>query len=99
MKIDEKKLEKLALVFCSDFLKLPQTQNHKKGVKQEEGILPKIIGLYGAEKDILFLIKDYMRQYFAERQEEIEILLDRKGYEINIGYFLNDFKEINNLFF
>jgi len=53
--------------------------------------LQKIIRLYGAEEDILILLKDYMQKYFRERKENIEILLSKKGYEIDVGYFLKKF--------
>ena len=94
--MEKASLEKLAFLFCSDFLKLPQEQNHQKGINLEKRKLQKVIGLYGAERDILILLKDYMQQYFAEKNEKIEVLLDKKGYGINVGYFLKNLKKINN---
>jgi len=96
--MEKASLEKLAFLFCSDFLKLPQGKNHQKSIKSEERILQKVIGLYGAKRNTLILIKDYMQQYFAERNEKIEVLLHKKGYEINVGYFLKNFMVINNSF-
>jgi len=80
-------LEKLACSFCSDFLKIPMMKNHKN-IKQEEKTNQRIIGLYGAETNILILLKNYMTEYFAERCEKVDILLEKTGYEIDVEYFL-----------
>ena len=78
--MDEELLKTLATDYCSLFL----------SVKDKDGEpLEKIIGLCGADDEILIQLKDRMEKYFQKNGKKVQINLDNNGYSINVGKFLS----------
>lgn len=75
-------LENLAIDFCTTFIQIFNSPDNKNSNME------KIIGLHGAEEEILFPLKKYMQIYFQEKNEKVDIVLQNKGYNINVGYYL-----------
>lgn len=80
--MDENLLENLASNFCSRFIKVINNSDNRG--------LNKLIGLYGADESTLNSLKDNMQRYFLNEKQEIEIVFGKKGYEIDVGYFLEN---------
>ena len=77
--MDERLLEKLT-TDCSDIF---------LSVKKKNGNpLERVIGLYGADNEILIKVKNQMEIYFQEKGEKVQIDLGNYGYKINVGFLL-----------
>ncbi len=85
--MDESVLEKLAISFGSDFLKVLRNPDNVK--------FERVIGLYGTDDHTLTLLKKHMIRYFKENKEEVLVTLSKKGYTIDVGYFLTDKTSLN----
>jgi predicted RNA-binding protein YlqC (UPF0109 family) len=78
--MNENLLERLAVDFCKTFIQIFNSTDNKN--------MGKIIGLYGARDETLSSLKDYMQSYFQRKNEKVDIVLQNKGYNINVGYYL-----------
>jgi hypothetical protein len=77
--LNKKDLENLTRDFCDVFLSIKnKTDEH----------LDKDIGLYGTDRNILVQLKDSMEKYFEGKGKCVSICLEKKGYAIDVGYFL-----------
>jgi len=71
-----KRLDKLTIEFCDDFLRYA-------------GNGERIIGLCEADRETLQYLKIRMDEYFKARGEEVSVHIGRGGYSINVGYFID----------
>ncbi len=76
-------LENLAVDFCTTFIQVFNSPDNKNPEME------RIIGLYGAEDDVLSSLKKYMEKHFQKKNEKVDIHLEKKGYTINVGCYLH----------
>jgi hypothetical protein len=80
--IDEnrEKLDKLSQNFCKEFLDV--IHNPKND------LLENIIHLHGAENSFLIYLRNSMKKYFQEKNENIKIIIGKGKYDIDVDRFL-----------
>ena len=72
---NKKILERLAEEFGENFLKI----NRNGG----------IIGLYGADENIINFFKKRLKDFFLSREKRIPIVVGNASYNIDVGFFLH----------
>ena len=76
-KVDPKRLEDLAISFARNFLEATRKNPQK------------VISLYGCDQDVLNSIRNIMEHYLNNNGKSISVVLGRKGYGVDVGFFLD----------